>query len=656
MRLPSATRSQSDQEPTVELVREAHEAIQKEWSAQFAVDTDLELLGLDEHTVFAPDTNNPDRKDKWEPERMTSGEPQRIEEQVISLVSKPADIEFVWTGAGIKTETQAENLAKAYAEARDQLNGPGTEQPLRTGRGQMVSLGRQAMLFAPGDAYWWDAPKFREEGHSGETNVKFVDRRRAWERKAPLPILWRPLPVKSTFPTRLSRADDEALTWITTSWAELRDIFSPEELALAEMPDDIKKWYEPVTLAVYSNRTWLAYSVLKGEKSGMPGFREFDDKLIRTVKHRLGKVAIRIMPGVTSPVGTEAKPGTYYRGILFSVRAILKQVDARLSEAATASYRSVLPQLKVWVQQREGETASARIERVLHGDIVDLAPGEANGEGREDAEPLHIPSTIQDALGLAQFGIQQGQAISGATEALMGLNPPSGQPAWSTNVVTQVALSKFSPLAAAVTAADIDSAEMVMRSVAAWENDVELQRRTSTDAGKLLLPHEGILDWIATTTADLDPDIPTDKRTEFSLGLDALVTTKRERLGISRATIMKRLMDIDDPMEELRQARVDEFLDSPEMQKWILKQALEEADVQVAEAEAATMEDAERMAAAGQLPPEMLAFLRQQEAQRQGGGGGGSGAGGRNGLSNEAAGQIKAESPFSQGPATPAGV
>ena len=327
-----------DAKPTAESIRELHTWIEdgrSGWPTQRALDAKLKPLIRLDHTVLVSDTDNPERKNRLKPERMDLGEGPRTIQVISSLFNVPPRIGVMFIGEGSRVPAKAEQAEIALAELADQLNPP-TDSPWQRGVDEMIALGRMVLMALPGDAWWWDAPK---KG-SGELDSVFMERYKVWQRKAPVPILFRNLPAESTFPPSLGALNDLALCTLKTSWHELRDIFSEQELADV-LPED-KDQFGDTTLVIFANRAWVAYAVLADEKSGVPGMgRGFKDKIIRSIEHKLNKCPIRILPGKTGP----KEPGQFWRSVLHNVISMIPQLDARASAAATASLITCLARL-----------------------------------------------------------------------------------------------------------------------------------------------------------------------------------------------------------------------------------------------------------------------------------------------------------------------
>ena len=602
-----------DEKPTIGKIGELAGWVDRHWSGQRKLDQELKLLANDKHEVLVPDTNDPDRKNRIEPERMSSAEGVRTVDQIASLYTLPAPISFMWTGSGSKTERQRDEMFNALEEITDQLNPP-TNSPRDRERIQTIALGRKASLFLPGDAYWWDAPIGLLDN---ETEVEAEVRRKEWRRKAPVPILWRDLPAERTFPASLSRVDDEVISWLPTTWWELLDIFGHDNVELGKLMGDDRDMYAQVTLIIYCNRKWIAWAVNDARESendgigdmGFDGRGPDEGQIIRVQEHNLDKCPIRIISGRT---GGWMEPGIYWRSVLYGARDLIASADRRLSEAATSSKLSVLPTILAFLREHEEEGAAERIENVLQGDIVLLDPG-GDGEQPEDMRALHVPPPGSASMELAQVALDMSRRLSGATESLEGAIGPASQPAWSKNFGVQISINNLAPLTRAIVAQDIDNAEMILRCAHAFGEDIELQRHSGDDQGRLVLKHEGLLNWEPLVISEYRPSIPTDKRADLSLAVDVLerIGNPESNVPLSPPFVMENYLGIKKPFEELRRAETWRFLQSPRMREWRINKLLEEADVELQGDEGVSLAEF-RQQFEGQIPPQMEQLVNER--------------------------------------------
>ncbi len=611
-----------DQPPTEPYIRELFAHNQTHWAPQIAVDTQIRTQLLNEHIVNVPDTSHKDRKNRQEPEKMTTGIGPHALRLVSSLYETPANLGVMFTGEGGKGSTIADRVEIGLAQARSLLN-PATDSPRSRQVKHIVGLGRWVQLTLPGDVYWWDTPKFRELGFGGETNVTFMQRLRDWKRKAPLPILWQDLPPESSFPPSLGRVDDEVLSTTRTSWWELLDVFTPDELGNALPPHDQRQGQ--VILGIYANRTWIAWTILAEEASGgrrFPfgvtiGTQHFADKIIRTIEHKMGRCPIRIIPGLT---GAFKEPGLFWRSILFDVREMIPQVDARFSEAATASKFTSMPWLKFWRNRSEEMTpsqAQAHITKMLSGDVVDLDAG-GDGTAREDIQGIFFPPHGDRTLTLGQFQLDLIRRITGATEAIEGLTAASPQTAFEINFKAELAKGFFKELTRSVVAGDIDSAEQIIRAVVAFGEDIVLQ--SSDGKGHIVLKPDELKDFEPILKGEFQLRIPQNRRADIEQGISMMERVKAQDLPIDLFWIEEQFLDIEQPTEMYKNALKTQFILSPELKQWHLKQLLQEADVALAESEGMGMQEFEEQFA-GQVPEPLLSMIRgrtQAQGELQG--------------------------------------
>jgi hypothetical protein len=589
-----------DAKPTEATVRELFDWIGNSragWGEQRALDKVFIDLINDEHAVKHQDFNAPERKNRLDPERMSLGEAARTVDVLYNLHSVPPPIGFQWFGTGTRNVAKSDELEIAVGELFDQLNPP-TDSPWQRQTKQLISLGREAGLYLPGSAYW--AEKYPHKGED-EGEVEFQKRTGDWRRRAPIPILWRDLPAESTFPPSLGSLNDLALSQLKTTWYELVDIFSEEELSGA-IPEEKENWFEPVTLAIYANRKWVAYGVIDDEPGHHFAFVHWGGvkgtKILRSIEHGMNRCPIRILAGKT---GMSKVPGQYWKSVLHDVRFMIPQLDRRASEAATASFAHVMPWLKAHLQEEDGTEEGARLKEVLSQDILVLKAGDAtSGEGREDITALHVPEFGRENTELMGFQRDTIRDQTGAHEALSGGALAASMPAWSLNQITEQAKSRLKELTTSIVSAHIDHAESLMACVQAFGEPIVLMRGDE-DGGTVTLDPKDLPNWVPRLKGEFKLQAPTSQIAMIQTAIQAMVQIKQARLPLSIFRVMEVMLDIEQPFEEFKQSEIERFLTGDAMAAWREKNWLEEAEVELAEGEGMTMEEFEQRA--GNLPP-----------------------------------------------------
>ena len=605
------------QEPTSESIRELHTWIQKYWSPQFDIDAHLRLVAEDDHKVRVPDTADKRRKNRQEPEKMTTAIGPHAIQLIGSLYQSFADIGVQWTGDGANPTKRADQLEIALAEARDQLN-PATDSPRDREIKQKLVVGRSAQLILPGDAYWWDTPRFRGEGYAEETNVAYMKRLKQWKSKAPLPILWEDLPADATFPASLGRIDDEVLSTKMMTWQELLDVFEPSEIG--DILPPVGKRQALVQVGIYANREWIAWAVLAtGKTGGVPGTNwlgTFPDKIIRKIEHKMGRCPIRITAGLT---GTWKEPGVFWKGLLYVVRDMIEQVDARFSEAATSSKFSAIPWLKYWRQTKDEDitpaAVQAAIQKEMSGDVITLDPGD-DQEGREDIEVLKFPP-LGPGIDLGQFQLDLIRRLTGATDAIEGLPGPATQTAWSRSFTAELAKGFFKELTDAIVAYDVDTMEQIMRATAAFGEDIPLTRHDET-GGQIVLKVDDVEHFEPVLKGEYKLRIPQNRRADIEQGLSMMERVKAGDLPIDLFWVMENFLDIKQPTQHFKDALKTKFILSDELLQWQMKQLLQEVDVAMADQEGMSLDQFEQQFAS-RVPPQLAEMVRSRAGPQSNG-------------------------------------
>ena len=84
--------------PVGDYLQDFYEHLQKFWAPQMTVDTDIDELLWDEHTIFLSDTQHKDRNRKIRPELLKSGEGSRIRDLLASFYVNSAALSLRYIG------------------------------------------------------------------------------------------------------------------------------------------------------------------------------------------------------------------------------------------------------------------------------------------------------------------------------------------------------------------------------------------------------------------------------------------------------------------------------------------------------------------------------------------------------------------------------
>ena len=626
--------SDTKSEPRIEYIREALEHIQSNGLGG-SVQRDFDQLRIsmywDDDSVPQEDTMAQGRRRRIQPERMTANELRREVDLISALYPYPAEIGVQYVGEGSRSEKRAEMIERGLNEAIDQLN-PGIDAPILRERWSMCLLGRAARLICPGDMYWWNFPDLTDD----ESLDEWDRRHNQWVAQAPIPICWTDLPAESTFPTSFGRMSEEVVSWQKVTNYDLHIMFSPEELARANITKDIGL-DEEYTLVIFSNLAWLAYGILQGDVQ-----QPYIDGIVRSIEHKLGVPAIQIIPGNTSG---RKEVGKFWQGVSDASISLIKAANRRLSEAATASKFDALPIFKSWMQEDTELGEGAQSDNLLlpNGDIIPLRTG---GEGleKEDIEPLFNPRYGEKTLAMAQFALQRAERNSGAVEALEGATGPSGEPAWSRNSVIEQSKMKHSRLSQAVAASDLMAAEMISRSVISFNEDVPISRPNSKGP-KIILKPTDLKDFRVVLKSEYKMKLPVSRRADIQLGVSIMAQAKEAGLPVSPAWVMENVMDIQQPLEEFKRSLTWELLMSDESKAFYKQLLVKESELDLAQEEGMSLGDLQPLVDSGQLPPQ----IAQQLLELAGGNGQKPPSGG----SNQARKFARAGIPFSTNPTGP---
>ncbi|KKL26553.1 hypothetical protein LCGC14_2394130, partial [marine sediment metagenome] len=449
---------------------------------------------------------------------------------------------------------------------------------------QMVTLGRTARLGpVQGTAYWWDMPERTE----GETEESIFKRREAWRSGAPIPLVWRDLPAESTFPASWGRLNDEVISWLRMSWWEAIDMFGTASLG-DSLPPTAER-YESVIVCIYSNRNWLVYCLMLQNETGVGigpiNIHRQPDKIVRKFQHNLGRSAIRILPGATSG---RREDGRFWRSALFAVAPLIKNADRLLTLGGTSIEMDALPMLKRTRFLNPSGDQLATESTIRAGDIYDAWLDPDTGHA-EDIAPILSQNGATDVLNMVLLFLERTSTISGAVEALEGGLGPSGMPAWSKNASIETAVGKLKPITEGVVNGDLDSAEMIIKSVVEFGEKIDL---FNVDRGQVTLDPEKLKGFAATLKAEYTLKLPTNWRADFDLGMSIIERAAASGAPIDAFFIMERFMGIEQPFLHWQGAIERKALTSPEFTKYLVGKQLELLAIRKEQEQGMTAEEA----------------------------------------------------------------
>lgn len=617
--------------PDIQYLRECKSHVESYWSLEIAKDRTRRDEYWDEALVDVPATEDKKRRRRIKPERMNLSEVRRIVDLIKSFYPYPAQIGVQHTGTGELSVSRADRVTRGLNEAIDQLNPP-TDSPLLRDRFNQCLFGRTVDLIVPGDQYWMGTPL----RNNGESLDDWWERYSNWKRKAPIPVAWIDLKPESTFPPSFGSLDEEVISWMTVSCRDLQRMFSTEEISESGLRDlEKKKWSDEVDLYIYSDREYLCYGVSGGSKGILGGRQE---GMLRTIEHGLGTPAIRIVPGQTTGF---KEPGRYWVGVADSAIGVIRSLNKRASEAATASKFDAFPILK-WRRQRQvmDEGATAENALWLEGDVWELNAGDEMNKD-EDIGPVFQPQFGDKTLNLVQFLLNRSERLSGARESLEGGSGPSGEPAWSRNAIIEQAKDRLSELSSNIAGADVDAAERIRNALVVFGEEVPLSPKGS-DVDLVLKPSE-LKEYKAILGADIRMKLGINDRADLDLIVRTWQACVEAGVPISWPTLAKRI-SIGQPYDELKGFIQWRLLTSPEMIAYYTKKLIQEAEMD--DDEGMGIEELQSLVDSGQLPPEVALMLGQQAT-------GGNGSAPGQGAGGLAQGIVQAGGAFQRSPGGP---
>lgn len=601
------------------------------WSPQRSFDERMLELFFDDNRIRHPDTANKNRLRRIDPERMASAESARVTELLISLYPNQATVGVRDLGEKPRGEGKIERVEVALNECLDQMNPP-TDAPYDAEVWQMGTVGRTAHLgpICGGD-YWWDFPYKEPNESEGEWQKRYGD----WRRKAPLPLIHQDLPADMTVAPSFGSITDEVMSVMSLMWYDVIQMFSVEEIGKAlgndyEQSENFK-FGEPVDLVIHSNCRWLTYA-LKGREGGFLGTslgRRDVVTPMRQIEHKLGRTAIRILPGNTTG---RKEPGRFWWPLIMPAASKVEAYDRMGSMIMTGIKGGAFPLWRAWLTNPGSAEAQARINQAE--DYFQLDPGEAEaGKPRENIEPLQI-QTVSPAM-IEMYREIGGQIarMTGAHETMEGVISASA-PAWAVSYSSEQAQRRLSRFTKAVAELTRDNAEGIICAAVAFGEPIDL----ATKEGRITLDPEELYDLEAMIKVELKPKVPVNRRADYDLfvSLTERILATGAPLNITR--LAEELAGEEQPFTAIKENAKWKFLTSEPVQNAAIQHYLDYAEVDI-EADLGVSID-QMMGGYPNVPMELKAMLAGQ-------------APGGNGVNPETQGAITAASPFSRAPGGP---
>ena len=630
--------------PSIEHIREFAEHVNKTWidAEQGRLDQFFLSLYFQEFKVLLPDTKDERRHRQFDMERMKLAEGTRIVDIIGSRYATPPYLGLMPVESGSSAPAVRDDIEWGLNEIVNQLNPAAQGQgPYSVGVFQQNLLGRKAELILSGNEYYHDYP-FRKEGESEESAAKrVVD----WGKAGPIPVLWQDLPAEATFPASLGSIEDAVLSQQNMTWAELERVFSPEELSVVKRSDNATP-FDSYVLAIHSDKIYITWAILQGgeeRKLGpLPmGHRPIADVPLRQIEHKMGRCAIRIIPGMTTG---KKEPGKYWKSSLYAVADMIIQAERVASMVLTSEKLRTLPTTLAYLRNAVGQGgeltdgALARMRQMMESDMWLLDAGDPQqGVPAEKMEPFAQPTATPEAMNFLGFVLGRISRTSHTPGVLEGDMGGANTPAWSVNFAAETAAGGLADLTLAVGAGHIDAAEGIMRAISAFGENVPLTQFKDENAKNIILKPEQLAQYLPVLKTEMRAKVPINKRADYALGLQFLEAAKNGAAIPSITWIAETFFGIERPHEMAKEKVTWDIMTSQTITDALAKDVLQEAQVEVAGDE--EMGDEQAMQLLAQIPEPLRSALAQR--MKLGGQGGGGAAGGGPGRSGDLQGAVR---------------
>ena len=493
-----------------------------------------------------------------------------------------------------------------------------------------------AVLYGRGLSYcvwareYWSGFPDQEDGEDDRSYVRRVDR---WSREAPNPILRIHTPAPQTMFDEdewvRTYGQPRVLHWYHRPLSEIAMAY-PDSDAADRWRREGRAGQDPVMVFItYANRRWMAYAVAEAQvTSDVEQDRTTEASLIdveprgwemlATYEHGIGRNPFEVLVG-----DLQADPSLVHRfaGLFDGSRDLIAQVDEAVSQAATAVRRYGRAQLVLtheWGPQGQlpggvnPDTMEPREIAWDPGVVLSLAPGERLAFVQPDLNAYKA--------GLEYMEVLQRWVARDTIDPSAWSGGASGS-GYQLVTLIQTAERKLKALVSRKVRSIEKTYDIVHAIVAHIDRPVRLWRAVEeeSDGGSIvatggwvtLAPKEALQARVRVRYA---PRLDSAAAAQAQIGIQLAQATSNGWLDLDKDWILSRWMGLENPERHRRAGLIQRFLQSQEIQQWLTRQALQEADMLMQGEDVAQAKQAQ-----GLSPADMLlapAALQAELARR----------------------------------------
>ena len=486
--------------------------------------------------------------------------------------------------------------------------------------GDAIAYGRGISYVVWARQYWSNFP----EPEEGENDGNYLSRVSSWAHNAPNPIL------RMHCPAPQAMFDDDEWTrlyghpnvvyWYHRPISEIEASYPNSEIVKRHKGSKNSATDPLVLFMTVANRKYMTYAVSpnlavsdpdsqKAQPVAVLHMQPGDVEILNTFEHGAGRNPFEIVIGDS---GSDPALVHKYSGLFDNCLRVLVQIDESISQAATAIRRYGRGQLVLMHEwgpagQIPGgvdpDTMTPREIDWEPGRVLSLAPGERLAFVQPDLNAYKAGLEFHDLLTryVARDTIDPSAWNSSATNSGFQLV-----------TIIQTAQRKLKNFVTRKNRSIENTMRAVHGIVEYIDRPISIFRAVDemSDGGTI----DSVGGWVSLDPADarsarirvkLAPKIDSADASAAQIGIQLAQATTNGWLDIDKDWILSRWLGLENPERHRRAALIQRFMNAPEIQQWLTKQAIDDAEMSL------KAEDARKAQALQNMSPAEIAMAPQ---------------------------------------------
>ncbi len=511
---------------------------------------------------------------------------QIVERMVGTLTADPMTIEVPPPDETEAGQERASKIEKFLGAAVDQLEKQGDEDTIERFVESLIADGHACMRMLHAPQLWRGFPRRAKDSENEEDYNK---RAEEWKKGRPLPIAWNWVDPLTAYPL-FGEFGLEAL--LETAERDILSLEQREGRWNVQRPDlhELSRLHHGGSGAVKFQQLWtrdeLIYAV--------------EGEVVHRQKNPYGRPPYAYSFGFASSCREPEKMGL---SALWPIRHLVPQLDRLLSQKATAvrmwCWPTVIVKQNPNAQQLLGDVTgnpTVRTFEIAPGATIDLYAD-------EDISFLTWQGNGPDADELIQL-VMQFIERAGLSDPMYGSNP-GGDSGYAINQLIGAARMRFKPVVAHAERA-IEQQLATLLDIVEYRIKQPLHVYSSGRDGGWVGLSPDDLNGYRMIRCNLNPIMPTDAYARSSKVINEVGAGLK-----SRRTAMEEI-GVEQPDEEEQRILVESWKQRPEVQGWLVQEAIKRAGLKLAKGDM-TMSQVQREW--GDYPPALQQTLSQQFGQ-----------------------------------------